>query len=82
MVLGKRSPRTKSAFIFLRPVIFLFHVRYFEHVFGATRFYVTNYSLFLGEFRVSFNFRSQFLKFGVMDNYSNGFAKRLVQFDG
>ena len=33
----------------------------------------TNFSLFLGEFRDSFNFRSQFLKFGVMDNYSNGF---------
>ena len=32
----------------------------------------TNISLFLGEFRDSFNFRSQFLKFGVMDNYSNG----------
>ena len=37
---GERSPRTKSAFIFfLSPVVFLFHVRYFEHVFGATRFY-------------------------------------------
>ena len=36
-----------------------------------------NYSLFLGEFRDSFNFRSQFLKFGVMDNYSNGFQSLL-----
>ena len=33
----------------------------------------TNFSLFLGELRDSFNFRSQFLKFGVMDNYSSGF---------
>ena len=32
----------------------------------------TNFSLFLGEFRDSFNFRSKFLKFAVMDNYSNG----------
>ena len=32
-----------------------------------------SFSLFLGEFRDSFNFRSQFLKFGVMDNCSNGF---------
>ena len=37
----------------------------------------TNFSLFLGDFRVSFNFRSQFLKFGVMDNYSNGFQSVL-----
>ena len=37
----------------------------------------TNYSLFLGEFRDSFNFRSQFLKFGVIDNYSNGFQSVL-----
>ena len=74
MVLGKRSPRTKSLFIFfLSPVIFLFHVRYFEQVFGATRFSGTNYSVFLGEFQDSYNFRSQFLQFGVMDNYSNGF---------
>ena len=52
-------------------------MRYFEHVFGATRFYVTNYSLFLGEFRYSIKFRSQFLKFGVMDKYSNGFQSIL-----
>ena len=32
----------------------------------------TNFSLFFGEFWDSFNFCSQFLKFGVMDNYSNG----------
>ena len=31
----------------------------------------TNFSLFLGEFWDPFNFRSQFLKFGVMDNYFN-----------
>ena len=37
----------------------------------------TNYSLFLEEFRDSFNFRSQFLKFGVMDKYSNGFQSIL-----
>ena len=37
----------------------------------------TNFSLFWGEFRVSFHFRSQFLKFGVMDNYSNGFQSVL-----
>ena len=37
----------------------------------------TNFSLFLGEFRVSVNFRSQFLKFGVMDNYSYGFQSVL-----
>ena len=37
----------------------------------------TNYSLFLGEFRDSFNFRSQFLKFEVMDNYSNCFRSVL-----
>ena len=37
----------------------------------------TNFSLFLGEFRDSFTFRSQFLKFGVMDNYSNGFQSIL-----
>ena len=52
-------------------------MRYFEHVFGAARFYVTNYSSFLWEFRDSFNFCSQFLKFGVMDNYSNGFRSVL-----
>ena len=50
---------------------------YFEHVFGATSFYGHQLSLFLGEFRDSFNFRSQFLKFGVMDNYSNGFQSVL-----
>ena len=38
----------------------------------------TNYSLFWGEYRDSFNFRSQFLKFGVMDKYSNGFQSILV----
>ena len=32
----------------------------------------TIYSLFLGEFQDLFIFRSQFLQFGVMDNYSNG----------
>ena len=32
----------------------------------------TKFSLFSGEFRISFHFRSQFLKFGVMDNNSNG----------
>ena len=37
----------------------------------------TNFSLFWGEFRDSFNFRSQFLKFGVMDNYSNDFQRVL-----
>ena len=37
----------------------------------------TNFSLFLGDFWDSFNFRSQFLKFGVMDNYSNGFQSIL-----
>ena len=37
----------------------------------------TNFSLFLREFRDSFNFRSKFLKFGVMDNYSNGFQSVL-----
>ena len=37
----------------------------------------TYISLFLGDFRVSFNFRSQFLKFGVMDNYSYGFQSVL-----
>ena len=37
----------------------------------------TNFSLFLGEFWDSINFRSQFLKFGVMDNYSNGFQSAL-----
>ena len=36
-----------------------------------------NYSLFLGEFQDSFNFRSQFLQFGVMDSYSNGFRSVL-----
>ena len=38
----------------------------------------TNISLYLGEFRDSFNFRSQFLKFGVMDNYSNGLKSVLL----
>ena len=33
----------------------------------------TSFSLFLVEFQDSFNFRSQFLKFGVMNNYSNDF---------
>ena len=37
----------------------------------------TNFSLFLGEFRDSFNSRSQFLKFGVMDNYFNRFQRAL-----
>ena len=37
----------------------------------------TNFSLFLGEFRDSFNFRSQFLKFVAMDIYSNGFQRVL-----
>ena len=37
----------------------------------------TSFSLFLGQFRYSINFRSQFLKFGVMDNYSNGFQSVL-----
>ena len=37
----------------------------------------TSFSLFLGEFRDSFDFRSQFLKFGLMDNYSNGFQSVL-----
>ena len=37
----------------------------------------TNYSLFLGKFRDSFYFRSQFLKFGVMDKYSYGFQSIL-----
>ena len=37
----------------------------------------TNYSLFMGGFRDSFNFRSQFLKFVVIDNYSNGFQSIL-----
>ena len=37
----------------------------------------TSFSLFLGEFRDSFYFRSQFLKFGVMDNYSNAFQSVL-----
>ena len=37
----------------------------------------TNFSLVLWEFRDSFNFRSQFLKFGVMDNYSNNFRSVL-----
>ena len=37
----------------------------------------TNFSLFLGELWNSINFRSQFLKFGVMDNYSNGFQSVL-----
>ena len=37
----------------------------------------TNFSLFLGEFRDSFNSRSQFLKFGVMDNYFNRFQRVL-----
>ena len=40
----------------------------------------TDFSLFLGEFCDSFNFRSQFLKFGVMDNYSNGFQSILFNF--
>ena len=31
----------------------------------------------VGEFRDSFFFRSQFLKFGVLDNYSNGFQSIL-----
>ena len=39
----------------------------------------TNLTLFLGEFRDSFNFRSQFLKFGVMDNSSNGFQSVLFK---
>ena len=52
-------------------------MRYFEHVFGATRFTGTNYSFLLGDFQVSFNFRSQFLKFGVMENYSKGFRSVL-----
>ena len=37
----------------------------------------TNFSLVLGELWDSFNFRSQFLKFGVMDNYANGFRSLL-----
>ena len=37
----------------------------------------TNFSLFLRELRDSFNFRSKFLKFAVMDNYSNGFQSVL-----
>ena len=37
----------------------------------------TSFSLFLGEFQDSFNFRSQFLKFGVMNNYSNDFQNVL-----
>ena len=57
----------------MSPVIFLFQVRYFEHVFGAARFFGDQFFFVLGEFRDSFNFRSQFLKFGVMDNYSIGF---------
>ena len=36
-----------------------------------------NFSLFLGEFQDSFNFRSQFLKFGAMDKNSNGFQSVL-----
>ena len=37
----------------------------------------TDFYLFLGEFWDSSNFRSQFLKFGVMDNCSNGFQSIL-----
>ena len=37
----------------------------------------TNFSLFLVEIWGSFNFRSKFLKFGVMDNYSNAFQSVL-----
>ena len=37
----------------------------------------TNFSSVLWELRDSFNFRSHFLKFGVMDNYSNGFRNVL-----
>ena len=37
----------------------------------------TNFSLVLWELRDSINFRSQFLKFGVMDNYSNSFRSFL-----
>ena len=37
----------------------------------------SNFSLFLREFRDSFNFRSKFLKFAVMENYSNGFQSVL-----
>ena len=37
----------------------------------------TNISLFSWEFGDSINFRSQFLKFGAMDNYSNGFQRVL-----
>ena len=52
-------------------------MRYFEHVFGVTRFYGHQLIFVFGEFRDSFNFRSQFLKFGVMDNFSNGFQSIL-----
>ena len=54
-------------------------MRGFEHVFGASRFYGHQFFFVfgVGEFRDSFNFRSQFLKFGVMDTYSNGFQSIL-----
>ena len=54
-------------------------MRGFEHVFGASRFYGHQFFFVfgVGEFRDSFNFCSQFLKFGVMDNYSNGFQSIL-----
>ena len=42
-------------------------------------FTVSSSSLFLGEFRVLFNFCSQLLKFGVMDNFSNGFQSVLFK---
>ena len=54
-------------------------MRYFEHVFGATRFYGHQLFFVFGGISVSINFRSHFLQFGVMDNYSNGF--RSVLFD-
>ena len=52
-------------------------MRFFEHVFGATRFYGHQLFFVFGEFQDLFIFRSQFLLFGVMDNYSNGFRSVL-----
>ena len=48
MVLGEVSQNQERYYFFLSPVIFLFQVRYFEHVFGAARFYGDQFFFVLG----------------------------------
>ena len=55
-------------------------MRYFEHGFGATRFHEHQLFFAFGGISDSFNFRSKFMKFGVMDKYSNGFQSTVFNF--